>query len=116
MSLLPLDGLLCHFFAQRQERQVDDFAIANSSIEELKGGRRFLLCLQKINAALYANFLHMKLIFSSNGENRLDLHHPSLASRLNKIETALAKRGIKVEDDSEKKEKLLKLGALILKH
>src|SRR3989338_11381195 len=77
--------------SQLCERRADDFAIAESSAEELKGGRRWALSFK-------AYYLEQrktawdKIQISSTGEHRFALSHPTLSSRLKKIERALHQR------------------------
>ena len=84
-------------FSQYREGKADDLAIAESTDEELKGGRRFLMSLNAINLRSRKTIWD-KIIISSNGENRLDFLHPSTASRIRKIELALQQRNIKIDD------------------
>lgn len=63
-----------------REAKADDFAIANSTIEELQGGIRFFTHLQmKKAAAGWCRFLP-------------DMIHPSLSSRIKKLEQEIQKR------------------------
>ena len=81
-------------FSMWREARADDFAIANSSIEELKGGRRFLIAARASNIEdLNADDLR-RFELSPEGEAKWDFYHPSLASRIRKIEQALSERGI----------------------
>lgn len=89
-----------------REAKADDFAIENSSAEELLGGRRFMKTMQEVNR-FHRNSepsLIKQTIISSSGEYRLDILHPSLTHRIQKIERALLARQIIVneEDDREK--------------
>lgn len=82
------------------ERRADDFAIQESSDEELKGGRRFML------SALQSNLQERKLYCGSlfvteTGEDRINLAHPNLSSRLKKIDAALAKRNVPLDELEE---------------
>lgn len=86
--------------SQWRERKADDFAIKNSSAEELKGGRRFFKAFQEVNKGKRKNFIS-KLLYSKTGEPRLALTHPSFASRIKKIELELATRGIAIDDQIE---------------
>lgn len=79
-------------FSHYREGKADDLAIAESSPEELKGGRRLLMAF--------------------TGGNRLNFLHPSTASRLKKIENALKQQNIKIDDQEESK-KIAKLKKLI---
>ncbi|MBX9923255.1 MAG: M48 family metalloprotease [Rhabdochlamydiaceae bacterium] len=90
------------------EGKADDFAIANSSIDELKGGRRIFKAMQQLYLESRQKASWKKLLISPQGENLLDALHPSLASRIQKIESHLKiKQGIINEaDEQEKIEKL----------
>lgn len=82
-------------FSKRQEAKADDFAIENSSEDELKGGRRFLIACQEIGKE---EDTFLKRIF---GES-LDFSHPSLTSRIHKIEAALTVRKIEFNEEKER--------------
>jgi len=87
-------------YSQRREAAADDFAIANSSNEELLGGRRFLITTQRASLAGRVTF-YDKMAKSSSGDNRLDIFHPSLTSRIQKIEKVLAKRSVSIDSSVE---------------
>jgi hypothetical protein len=91
-----------------RESKADDFAIQHSSNEELKGGRRFFQSLQKVIIDHPRRSFFEKLRFSDRGEDRIDLFHPSLASRIHKIENEMSVRNIQVDDKVES-EKLTQL-------
>jgi hypothetical protein len=100
-------------FSQYREGKADDLAIAKSSSDELKGGRRLLMALKEANLKKRNTMLN-KIVISSTGENRLDFFHPSTASRLRKIEHALQQQDIEINDDEES-EKIIKLKKLMEK-
>jgi Peptidase family M48 len=77
-------------FARYCEEKADDFAIAESSEEELKGGRRMLISLQQ-------------------SVSSLDPFHPSLESRLKKIERALEQRNAFIKEEEEEEAKKIAL-------
>ena len=102
-------------FSQYRMRKADDLAIAESTDEELKGGRRLLLSLQELNAEELEKFWLRFIISPSgkdrlailpsslkrcienvafSGENMLDIWHPSLKSRIKKVEDELMRRGV----------------------
>lgn len=89
-------------FSQYSERKADDLAIAESSIEELKGGRRFLLSFQQVHLENRKTTLQQMLI-SSSGENRLDYSHPSSQSRVQKIERVLRQKNVQIDEVEEAK-------------
>lgn len=94
-------GLVAHsLFSIYREGKADDFAIENSSNEELLGGRRLLLAVKEIFIQRRISCL-MKLLISAEGENRADILHPSLSRRIKKIENVLASRGVTINDDAE---------------
>lgn len=97
-------------FTRYREGKADDLAIAESSPEELKGGRRFLMSLKETNLEA-RNTIWKKISISSTGEIRLDLLHPSIASRVRKIEHALQQQNIQVDEEEESK-KIAKLKTL----
>jgi hypothetical protein len=81
-----------------RESKADDFANENSSVEELRGGLRFMKSLQRLNIARRTSF-SSRIFISKSGENRLDLNHPSLDSRIKKIEKELRKRNIELVNE-----------------
>ena len=101
-------GILSHTaFSRYREGKADDFAIAESSNEELKGRRRYLLGLLAFHKE-YQKTFWKKIIISSSGENRLDIEHPSLKSRLKKVEDELVHRKV-IMDACEESEKMDRL-------
>lgn len=93
-------------FKLYREGKADDFAIAKSNTDELKGGRRFFKAVQE-EQFFQKNYFSNPSI-SSQGENLLDLTHPSLASRIQKIEKILKAKNITI-NESEEQEKIKKL-------
>ena len=101
LQMMPLIPALCItisvgliaqvLFTQYRERQADAFAIAESSFQELLGGRRLLMSVQASNAANRST-VWGKILFSPTGEERLDYFHPSLTSRLDKIQLEMNRR------------------------
>lgn len=87
-------------FSQWREGEADNFAIENSSNEELLGGRRILMAFQQMNLDECQTFWK-KIAVSSYGNNTLDISHPSLTSRIEKIEKVLEKKGIVVDKEGE---------------
>jgi len=83
-------------FTRWRESKADDFAIANSSDEELKGGRRVLIAFQKVNLEDRKTFWG-KIQHSAHGNTRYDIMHPSFTSRIQKIEAALQTRNISID-------------------
>jgi Zn-dependent protease with chaperone function len=89
-DIVAFTGAITLFSAMcYQERKADDFAIRHSSIDELEGGIRLFKAIQKRYLEVRENSDLAKWLISSNGENRLDLMHPSLAHRIKKIEAQL---------------------------
>lgn len=91
LSFFPAVGLalsvgLASFvlFSRWREAKADDFAIANSTESELRGGRRFFLAIQQANL-----------------ESSFDIFHPSLSSRIQKIEQALKENNFTINSEEE---------------
>lgn len=90
-------------FTQHREGKADDLAIAESTDEELKGGRRFLMSVNAANLEATRTYWGVrktiwdKITISSTGENRFDFLHPSTASRIRKIELELKRRNINID-------------------
>jgi hypothetical protein len=81
-------GLICHaLFCRLQEGRADDLATENSSPEELLGARRFFIAFQKSK-------------FGNHPFWKFDPYHPSISTRLKKIEKALKEKEIFFEDNS----------------
>jgi hypothetical protein len=108
LSFLPALGLAFTVgfvsgisFSQWREAKADDFAIANSSDEELKGGRRLLMALQKARIEQRTTFWKQAII-SAKGDMRSNLLHPSITSRIHKIEKALHARNVEIDREAER--------------
>ncbi len=97
---LAVGALASILFTLYRENKADDFAIAHSSNEELKGGRRYFLSHQQRLLGQRTS-LFTRLVYSSKGDFRLDLWHPSFTSRLKKVTRALEARGISVNELSQ---------------
>ena len=95
---------------QYRERKADDLANAKSTDDQLKGGRRILLSVQAFNVEKKTTTAWGRVMVSSSGENRLDIEHPSLKSRIQKVERALEQRNVFVDarDESVKIDRLKK--------
>ena len=91
-----------------QEAKADDFAIENSSDAELKGGRRAFIASQEANIEERNTTLWKSFIISGSGERSLDILHPSLTSRIQKIEGALQARNVTIEQERPKIDDLKK--------
>ncbi len=89
-------------FSRYVEGKADDFAIANSSEEELQAGRRYIKATLAFNLELRQENKALPLFYSSAGDSRWVFSQPSVTSRLKKIETALQVY-IGVDDDEELK-------------
>lgn len=108
LSFLPAVGLAFSvgmisnsLFKRWREAKADDFAIENSSDEELKGGRRVLLAMQEANIK-ERNTSWSKFWISADGNNRLDISHPSVTSRIKKVEKTLHDKQVKIDEVSDK--------------
>ena len=88
-------------FSKWREAKADDFAIENSSDEELKGGRRLLMAMQETSLE-ERNTFWKRIAISSNGDNRLDFMHPSNSNRIQKIEKVLRERESQSDKATEK--------------
>lgn len=75
-------------FTQSVENRADDLAIAEGSVEELKGGRRILMALQSC--------------FSDGYQPEMPLHRPSFATRIQKIEASLIERHVQMDESQER--------------
>jgi hypothetical protein len=100
-------------FSQWRESKADDFAIENSSDQELLGGRRILMASQQMNLSKRQTFWG-KIRVSSYGNDRFDIIHPSLTSRLEKIEKILGERKIPI-NEKEEHQKIENLKLFIIK-
>ncbi len=87
-------------FTLWREGKADDFAIENSTNEELLGGRRMFIASKQANLSERTTFWK-KIAFTSDGEDRFDIMHPSLNSRVKKIEKELAKRRFSIDQVRE---------------
>ena len=102
LGLVFIVGLVSHsLFSQWREAKADDFAIENSSDEELKGGRRHLMALQETNIEK-RNTFWKRIAISASGNNRLGISHPSLTSRIQKIENTLLARNAEINPETER--------------
>ncbi len=96
-------------FTNFRESKADDFAIENSSDEELLGGRRNLLRFQVVNREKRFQARNLEkisdfwnqLTLTPNGDDLSEFSHPSLSSRIKKIEKALEQRGVQFDKKFE---------------
>lgn len=96
--LVELVNIIAHpLITNWREAKADDFAIKHSSPQELVGGIRFFRALQEKYIEKRNTHLWNRLFFSSSGESRLDTSHPSLASRIQKIQKALRTREVPID-------------------
>ena len=91
-------------FTRWRENAADNFAIENSTDEELLEGRRVLMAFQQTFLSQRVNWW-TNLLISSNGDCRIDLWHPLRSQRITNIEVELARR--EVAFDSEVQNKLI---------
>lgn len=87
-------------FSRFREEKADDFAIAHSTDDELRGARRFF------HAVLHSNFneedsIYKHFSYDDQGESIWDFWHPSLSSRIAKVEKALKDRHQPLHGDME---------------
>ena len=87
----------------RVEERADDFAIRHSTPEELLGGRRFMEVCKRHESIRSDGFSDLRVVKGiQNIERRLGiLRHPSLESRIRKIELELCRRDIKWDRRAE---------------
>jgi hypothetical protein len=78
--------------AQYIEMRADDLAITHSSIEELKKAKEFFIDIQNYNLEMKKAGKTKAFMISDTGENWQDTRHPSLKSRIKKIDNALLQR------------------------
>jgi hypothetical protein len=109
LSFLPALGLAFTvgiasriLFSQWREAKTDDFAIENSSDEELTGGIRFLTMTREINLAMRNTFKN-RVVISASGDMRFDFLHPSTISRIQKIKRTLHARNVEIDLEAETK-------------
>lgn len=91
-------------FSMWREAVADDFAIENSSDPELKAFRCYLIALQELHLENRNTFFR-RCVISVNGDDRLDIFHPSCTSRIKKIEKALRDRNAPLLVDGAKDER-----------
>ncbi len=111
VAILAIIAIVKVVVSRYQEGKADDFAITESSVDELKGGRRLFLALKAKSIAIAGKTqksFREKIRYSSSGEYRLDFNHPSLKSRIEKIEQVLKKKNV-VLDETEEQEKIKRL-------
>ena len=87
-----------------REAKADDFAIENSTDEELKGGLRCLTATKETILELrnkQRNTFWSRWTISEQGESRFDFSQPSLTSRIQKIEQAMKARGMTLGPDDK---------------
>lgn len=92
MPAICLSGVASYLkYEQMREIRADDFAIAHSTTEELEGGRRYFMANLQAQKERSDESLYDKLIYDSTGEVRFSTH-PTLKSRIQKIENELLRR------------------------
>ena len=97
---LPITLVVDALFSRFREEKADDFAIAHSTDKELRGARRFF------HAVLHSNFnepesFYKRISYTEDGESIWDFWHPSLKSRIDKVEKALRDRNKALTGDME---------------
>ncbi|MEI6242833.1 MAG: M48 family metalloprotease [Chlamydiota bacterium] len=91
----PIHSIIHHQYSKYRENKADEFAIENSTPEELKGGLRFFKNYQEIGKKVH-DIGHW-FFYSSKGDYRLDFTHPSVSSRVQKIEKELLQRNSPIQ-------------------
>lgn len=99
---LVIGILVMTFVGQIFEIRADNLAIQHATNDELLGGRRFFKAVQ-LKKVDERTSLWKKLIYNSKGDLRISFSHPSFASRIMKIETALQSRNIVIDENHEHK-------------
>lgn len=99
-TVFPITFIVNVLFSRFREERADDFAIAHSTNEELRGARRFF------HAVLHSNYneedsLYKRFSYDDKGESIWDFWHPSLLSRISKVEKALKERHQPLYGDME---------------
>lgn len=96
------------------ENRADQFAISNSSDEELKGGIRFFKGMQEFHKDMRTESALAKIYINSSGDNNMDLFHPRFSQRIEQIRNELKKRNIQYSDsEAEQDPRIEKLHKLI---
>lgn len=98
--VFPISFIVNVIFSRFREERADDFAIAHSTDDELRGARRFF------HAVLHSNFneedsIYKRFSYDDQGESIWDFWHPSLLSRIFKVEKALKDRHQSLYGDME---------------
>lgn len=98
--VLPTAVIIDALFSRFREQKADDFAIAHSTDKELRGARRFF------HAVLHSNFnepesFYKRISYTEDGESIWDFWHPSLKSRIDKVEKTLRDRNKALTGDME---------------
>ncbi|MCY3975036.1 MAG: M48 family metalloprotease [Simkaniaceae bacterium] len=102
--------------SRRQEVEADDFAIANATDEELRGGWRRFTSMKRVNADVVKGVRNLlvedpvrplgvwweSIRCSAEGEDVFTLIHPTFKDRIHKIENALAVRGVRIDEMAER--------------
>lgn len=91
-------------YTRYREGKADDFAITNSSDDELKGYRRFFKAYQQYCLNQCVQSIWEKISYSFTGNYGFDFTHPSTSSRLKKIEDELNQRGVLFSDEEDEEE------------
>ncbi len=91
-------GILCQVWLRNK---VDDFAIAHSTDEELKGGRRYFKVMQENYITYCQPSWRIFRILSFDNDGRISFFESPFAKRLDKIEKALKERRIKIDEKTE---------------
>ena len=101
LALLSFLGAFAcsNLYAHHGECRADELANKNASIDELKGGIRFLKALRNFNLFCKNHVPGADLMIDEKGDNRIDLSHPSLQSRIDKITKEIESREYLIEDE-----------------
>jgi hypothetical protein len=109
--LLPI-AFSRKIYVRFRESRADEFAIRESSIDELKGLRRFLVVAQKIKEMQRKKDSFFLKIW------HYDWTHPSIVSRIDRINQELQKRHVRIDasDELAKEDRLVEFLYLTATH
>lgn len=88
------------------EKAADHSANTAASLEELKGGIRYLKGSQKCNLEYAKLFPLASFVWNDKGDERLDFEHPTYSQRINMIIERMTENGLKYDPNDEQETKL----------
>lgn len=78
-------------YSQFYEKRADEFAIQNSSLQEITAAIEMFQGLKLCQIGMRRTFF-LKLCYQSSGDNQWDFFHPRLSKRIQKLENEVLKR------------------------